>query len=122
MITLSYGYLKPQNGVDAGDVFFPAMETNIQKVNDHTHNGVNSALIAKTTQNILSSNWVVAPIGGGLYMQVMTMPSPYLYDSCNMCFRLSDGSVFYPTIERVSTNSYRIFINDNTLNAIGIYV
>jgi hypothetical protein len=45
MLTLSYGFKKPQVP-DQGGVVFPALEANWQQVNDHNHDGVNSALIA----------------------------------------------------------------------------
>ena len=35
---LSKGYLKPGNPT-TGDLWFPAMETNIQLMNDHVHDG-----------------------------------------------------------------------------------
>ena len=56
MLTLSHGYEKPETG-DKGSVFFPALEDNIQKLNDHNHNGLNSELLtaaasAAVTQTI----------------------------------------------------------------------
>ena len=121
MLTLSKNYLKPQNGVDAGSVWFPAMETNIQLLNDHTHNGSDAAQIAVTTQSILAANWVAAPIGGGLYKQTITMPSPFQYDSTDIFFRLSTGEIWVPTVTRAGANSYVIYINDNTLAVTAFY-
>ena len=47
MITLGYGFKRPSSG-DKGSAFFPALEDNITQLNDHTHNGVNSAPLAAT--------------------------------------------------------------------------
>ncbi len=121
MLTLSHGFLKPQNGVDAGSVWFPAMEKNIQMLNDHTHNLTDSAQLAVTTQSILAANWTAAPIGGGLYQQTITMPSGFLYDVTDMFFRLSTGEIWFPTIIRLSSSTYQILINDNTLTATVFY-
>jgi hypothetical protein len=44
MITLSYGFKKPELK-DLGPVVFPALEDNWQQVNDHDHDGLNSAKI-----------------------------------------------------------------------------
>lgn len=48
MIVLSNGYKLPETG-DFGDVWFPALEDNIQRVNDHTHDGSNSNKLPATS-------------------------------------------------------------------------
>lgn len=124
MLTLSKGFLKPQNGVDSGAVFFSAMETNIQKLNDHTHDPVaanNSQQLAVNSQVIASGAWGAAPIGGGLYVQTVTMTSPFQYDTTDMWFRLATGDIIFPTIERASATTYKIYVNDNTLNLTAFY-
>lgn len=121
MLTLSHGYKQFQDGVDAGSVWFPSMELNIQKLNDHTHNGVDGAFLAITTQAISVVNWSAATVGGGLYQQTVTMPTGFLYDTTDITFRLSTGEIWYPTVVRVSSTSYQIFCNDNTLNATALY-
>lgn len=62
MITLSYGYEKPQNG-DTGDVFFPALERDIQRLNDHTHDGVNSPFISAQAPSSMVNFFSPALIG-----------------------------------------------------------
>ena len=116
MLTLSYGYKKPQN-LDKGGVVFPAMEDNIQRLNDHTHNGVNSpplnpSSIVATLQSILAANWVATT--GGNYYQVVTMPAGLSFNSTVKEFRLSDETVFVPKTKFVSTTQYEVYINDNT--------
>lgn len=59
MIILSNGYKLPETG-DFGDVWFPALEDNIQRINDHTHNGTDSEKI--TT---ISTESVVQTISSG---------------------------------------------------------
>ena len=120
MQTLSYGYKLPANP-DTGDQFFPAMEFNIQRLNDHTHNGVNSAPIASTQQSVLAASWAAAPIGGGLYRQLVTMPVGFSYDTTNIWFKISTGEFVYPTVERVSASTYYIYTNDNTLTYVANY-
>lgn len=114
MITLSKGYEKPQNP-DTGDVFFPALERNIQRLNDHTHDGVNSQFLATTSQSILSANWVAAPIGGGVYRQLVTVPAGFSWDQCEAWFKLSSGETVYPALERVSATTFYVYTNDNTV-------
>lgn len=120
MLTLTKGYKKPQTP-DTGDVFFPAMEQNIQQLNDHNHDGVNSQVLAVTSQNILSGAWVAAPIGGGLFRQTVTVPTGFSYDSVSMWFRLSTGEFVYPSIERISSSQYFIYTNNNALNYVAFY-
>lgn len=117
MIILSYGYEKPQN-TDTGDIYFPAMERNIQRLNDHNHNGIDSAPISMTTILIDSTNWTVSTLGEGLYEQTVSMPTGFDYDDFLMDFRLSTGEVVYPYVERVTGSSFKLFTNDNTLDYV----
>lgn len=48
MIILSNGYKLPETG-DFGDVWFPSLEDNIQRTNDHNHDGTNSNNIPATS-------------------------------------------------------------------------
>lgn len=117
MINLSYGYEKPQN-TDTGDVYFPAMERNIQRTNDHTHNGSDSAPVAMSTVTLAAANWTVVAGVGGLYSQDITFTGPLSYDSFLINFRLSTGQFVFPTVERLSASSMRVYTNDNSLTYI----
>ena len=75
--TLSYGFEKPATG-DKGSIFWPILEDNIQRTNDHTHNGSNSAKISASAstavvQTVTSAGW--SGVGGGLYRQTVTLPA-----------------------------------------------
>lgn len=48
MIILSNGYKLPETG-DFGDVWFPALEDNITRLNGHNHDGSNSSKIPATS-------------------------------------------------------------------------
>lgn len=114
MITLSKGYKKPQNP-DTGDVWFPALELDIQMLNDHNHDGVNSQPLATLVQSILAASWVVAPQGGGLYRQLLTVPTGLSYDTCEIWVLRSTGERAYPTLERASSTTFYLYTNDNSL-------
>lgn len=124
MQTLTYGYLKPETG-DKGSVWFPALEADIQQLNDHTHNGVNSSLIQSSsiiavTQNILAANWVATT--GGTYRQLVIMTGGLQYDNFMVNVRLtSTGHIIYPTIEKVSAATFYIYTNDNSLDYTLVY-
>lgn len=118
MLTLSYGYKKPEN-TDRGPVVFPAMEQNIERLNDHNHDGTDSApldprSLSAETVTLLAANWSL--VGNGIYKQIVTMPALMDYDKVHTEFRLSDGSTFYPTTVRISASSFEVYINDNTQN------
>lgn len=120
MVTLSYGYLKPQSP-DTGDVFFPALAADIQQLNDHTHDGVTSAPLAAQTQSILAANWAAAPIGGGVYRQLLTVPAGMSFDVAQIWWKLSSGQYVYPSVERVSATTYYVYTNDNSLTYTAYY-
>lgn len=127
--TLSNGYKKPSTG-DTGSVFFKDLENNIQKVNDHTHNGQDSEKIlskdiVKSLETIQSTSWG-AMSDNGDYTQTITMPLNYEFDKVQMEFRIASGpeigSVIFPTITKVSANSYTITQDDNTIDIQVVYV
>lgn len=118
-ITLSYGYKKPQTG-DRGPIVFPLLEDDIQQLNDHDHDGLNSALISSSsvipvTQNILAGAWV--SVGNGLYRQAVTIPGATTYDNTFISFLESvTGHLLYLTVEKISATQYYVYINDNSLS------
>lgn len=130
--TLSNGYKKPQTG-DRGNSFFKDLEDNIQRTNDHTHNGIDSEKIPsqnilKQTQTISSANW-----GGSSrpntseFVQNITLPSGLTFDLTTMEFRDATigsstlGGVIHPFIQKINDTSYIIGLNDDTLDVLVIY-
>lgn len=122
MLTLSYGYKKPQTG-DKGSVYFPALEGDIQQLNDHTHNGTDSAPIpgSNITNAIAavgSADWALQT--PGTYRALVNLPLGYTYDGSHKEVRISggptDGAVINPTIEKIDDSSLYLYVNDNSLN------
>lgn len=124
MQTLSYGYKKPQTG-DKGTPLFQALEQNIQRVNDHNHDGQNSPpLTAQSIQGIQdtisAANWAAyGPTGH--YRQLVTMIAGFDYDKCFMSFRTILGEYVTPTVEKFSNTQYYIYTTDNTLDFLVTY-
>lgn len=124
MITLSYGFKKPQDG-DKGPVIFPAMVLNIQKVNDHTHDGTNSARLpaqnfGTTKQTILAAAWDATALPAGHFKQSVAIPAGFNFDDFVISFRDSVG-IIYPTIVRTSNTTYDIYTIDNTQDFTAVY-
>lgn len=127
--TLSYGYEKPQTG-DKGSVFWPILESNIQKENDHNHNGINSPLLTAASSTVISqaissASWSAQ--GGGTFRQTITLPASLTsvggtYDDYPILFRNTSNKrqVFLQT-EKVSSTTYYLFSNDDTLDVTAIY-
>lgn len=126
MQTLTYGFQKPETG-DKGSVFWEALEENIQQLNDHTHNGSDSAQLtpaamAGQTQSVAAS-WT--SVGNGLYRQLITMPGTLQFDDVSMRMYITNGDdanyEIYPSILKVTANTFYIYVNDNTLTLKVIY-
>lgn len=127
METLSYGFLKPGNG-DRGSSFWNALADNMQQLNDHTHDGTDSAQLTPSalsgqTQTIDASAWT--SVGSGLYRRLITMPGTLQFDDVSMRMYITNGSdincEILPTIEKVSANTFYVYVNDNTLTLKVIY-
>lgn len=112
--TLSHGYEKPTNPT-TGDVFWEALERNIQRMNDHDHDGVSAPQIAATVEEVLAANWG-ADLGNGSYRQLITLPDPMEFDSTRIEVRRSTGEIAYPDIVRVSASTFYIYTNDNSVS------
>ena len=121
MITLSYGFKLPETD-DTGDIWFAALEFDITQLNSHSHNGTDSARLTPITQTISSGSW--ASEGNSTWSQTITITSAnasLTVDGASMEFRLSNGSIIYPTVEKVTSTTYKIYINDNTQSLTALY-
>jgi hypothetical protein len=123
MQTLSYGYKKPQTG-DQGSTLFTALSDNIQRVNDHDHDGSDSALltaasVTSVTQSIAAGSWVATSQGN--YRQLVTLPGSLDYDNINIIMKNSSGHVVFATIEKVSDTTYYVYTNDVSTGYTAVY-
>lgn len=125
MQTLSNGFLLPETG-DRGGAFFPALESNIQKLNDHNHNGVNSekltaeALLALTdSSSLVPANWVLH--SSGIWRAPVTMPGSLLFDESSIELR-TNNKVLYADIEKITANTFYVYVNDPSLTVTVLYV
>lgn len=120
------GFSQPVNP-DTGDVFYPALTSNWAQVNNHTHDGITSQLLAITSQNISSGSWTAKGGVSGIYTQTITLPtlsnvnSAFNYDTCVITFKLSSGEQVYPSVTRISSTQYSLDVSDNTLNLVAYY-
>lgn len=115
MLTLSYGYKKPENG-DTGDAIFPAMAENIQRLNDHTHNGINSSLIPPVNYNVPAGSWTIVALG--IYSQVVNLGSGLWNQKVWQLIDDTDGSVYSLDCTCADNQNVTIFTNDNSKSFI----
>ena len=123
--TLSYGYVQPASG-DKGSVFWQALEDDIQQLNDHSHDGIDSAKLTAlasdaVSQNILAAAWV--DLGEGSYRQLVTVPTGFTVDLCTVSFRESvTGDYIHGLrVTKASATTYYVYINDNSLSLKAVY-
>lgn len=79
-LTLSYGYTKPVSGDESSLQWMIDLAANMQKLNDHTHDGSNSAVISTTVQapvaiSALSIDWSA----GSIFTKSITAPSTFTF-------------------------------------------
>jgi hypothetical protein len=110
MKILSNGFKLPE---DMDTNFFDYIRYNIQRLNDHSHDGDNSnnispSAIVATTQRI-NSGWIAT--GGGIYYQEVTIPEPHEFDDVKI-FVLDyvTRQALYPTIEKTDISTYNIYV------------
>jgi len=124
--TLSYGYKRPVSGDRGTTNFFTPMEDNIQRLNDHTHNGTDSAplpaqSISGVPQTIASGSWVTYGGPTGFYRQLVTVAAGFDFDEVQISFRNPSGHYIFPQVERVSATQYYIYTIDNTETMTAVY-
>lgn len=125
MQTLSNGYLLPETG-DRGNTFFPALESNIQRLNDHSHNGSDSEKLTAEaitalidSSSLIPANWSVQP--NGLYRAPVTMPGSLLFDTTSIELR-TNNKVLYADIEKITANTFYVYVNDSSLTVTALYL
>lgn len=118
--TLSNGYILPANP-DTGDTFWANLATDIQLMNNHVHDGVTGNVLPVVTQTISAASWAAVSGQAGTYSQVVTVPTQFSFDSVNIAFKLSNGTQVYPTVTRVSSSQFTVFMNDNSQNLVAVY-
>lgn len=114
MLILSKGWKLPQTG-DFGSIWFPAMEDNIQQMNSHNHNGINSEKISgvslqATTVTVLTAAFTDQ--GNGYFRALISTPggvdpSTFVISSRNPTTK----EPIYLKQERLSSSQFYLYSN-----------
>lgn len=112
MIILSNGQKLPETG-DFGDVWFPALEDNIQRNNDHDHDGTNSNQLSSqnilgVVQSILSGDF--SADGDRLSATISLAGGAVTLDSKTVVLRdPTTKNPLYMDYEKVGTTQLKVF-------------
>ena len=111
MIVLSNGYKLPETG-DFGNIWFPAIEDNIQRLNDHTHDGSNSEKLPSTSVEgvVLSLLSGAFSVSGNEFMAVVTIPAAASVDTQGIIFRdPTTKETIYLRIVKISVTQFEVY-------------
>lgn len=113
-------YQKPATN-DKGQTVFDVLEEFMERMANHSHSGADSREISLNIAKDVSSfqsgvNLLWTLVSTDNYRAELTVAGGALYDQTIRKFYLSDGTEFYPTVERIDATTYYIYSNDNTLN------
>lgn len=112
MEVLSYGFKKPEN-TDTGDVVFPALQDNIQQLNDHTHDGQNSAFIAQARAQLSAGSWSAPPVPLAPYSYTGSLPDGKTFDNTVIIFsNYTNGSIVPLDLEKTSDTEFTVYTNN----------
>jgi hypothetical protein len=122
MITLSKGYKLPETG-EFGDVWFAALEDNINLGNSHKHDGIDGEKVIAV--NMTSTMVAVASAsfvdqGNGYWRAAITIPSGGLVDNFTVTVKdpTTKDQVFLRT-EKFS--AYIVYIYTNFVQDFEVY-
>jgi hypothetical protein len=112
--TLTYGFILPDTG-DLGSVWFPALENNIQQLNDHTHNGTNSSKLQSSAidaihETIASGSF--SDQGDGYWRATYVLPATVDYDDIQLMFRdPATGDTVHLRVEKIDNDNAYVYTN-----------
>lgn len=121
--TLSHGYKMPSVGERS---FFDELESNITLSNSHEHSGIDGEKIkaknlSKGSGAILSASWSAVSGQAGTYRQLVTVPTGYTVDLAQIKISDASGNPLLLSIEKASSTTYYVYINDNSLSLTVVY-
>lgn len=113
MITLSFGYKLPETG-DFGNVWFPALEDNITRLNSHNHDGTNSSKLESSSITAIRQTTVSGDFSlvGSQYRATVNMPSGLDFDDyLIVCKDPASQDQVYLSVEKISDAQFYLYTN-----------
>jgi len=111
--TLSNGYKLPENG-DLGSSWFPDLAFDIQRLNDHSHNGIDSNKLTPTSTTLLTESLPADNFAldeaTNKYKALVSMPSGLRVDHTHVSFRdVVTKERIYLSAEKASINTFNVY-------------
>lgn len=130
--TLSYGFVRPANG-DRGTTFWDDLADDITQLNNHSHNGTDSAYltpnsVSALSQDLAKASWVL--VSNGIYSQSVTITGSGVYNNLAIVFRVKAinssttatvGDILLLSYTKTSATQYTVYCNDPELDLTVIY-
>lgn len=122
--TLTHSTEIPSSG-ENGQQFCPELERNWTRYDEHDHSGgskgaaVPSTSITKQTGTAPSGSWAL--VANDIYKQTVTLPTGYAYDTTTI-FAFIDNAPVALRIEKASSNTFEVYINDNSKAVSFLYI
>lgn len=110
---LSNGYRLPENG-DLGSSWFPDLAFDIQRLNDHTHNGIDSNKLTPTsttliTETLPAENFTI-DLEKNKYKALLAMPTGLRVDTTSINFRdVVTKERVHLSIEKTAVNTLNVY-------------
>jgi hypothetical protein len=113
MIILTNGYKLPETG-DFGNVWFVALEDNIQRVNDHNHDGTNSEILPSSSFQAAVISVVAAnfsPSGNEFRATINILGGASIDTKSIIARDPVTKDVCYLKVEKISASSFYLYTN-----------
>lgn len=139
--TLSYGFKLPQDGDTGGNDFWDDLEHDIQQLNDHDHDGTDSALLTTASVNAVQQSvdttthgadttqgWVLQ--ASGEYKRTITISNSAIqFNKTHIQFLKFTGTSgseslydqIFPTIEKTAISTFNAYVNDISTAFVVVY-
>lgn len=125
-LTTPYQFKVPEVD-DNGAIVASAIEDTIDQLNDHTHDGITSALlplnsVETQSQVVSSASWAVVEDVPDSFRATVTMPVGLEFDKTPpQLFNNDTGEMLLLTCNKLGTSSFEIFTWDDELEVKVVY-
>lgn len=121
--TLSKGYITPTNGDKV--TFWDQLNANFTRLNNHVHDGSDSqqlplSALTRLTSTAPAANWVASGAPSP-WKQTITLPTTLSFDTTQIEIRDSTGDRIFTKIVKLTSTTFDIYVNDNSLTLTVLY-
>lgn len=112
------GYKIPE---DNNQNFWSYLEFNINRLDGHSHDGVDSEFLdssaIRQTSQLINSDWTTI---GNRFRTIVTLPSEHEFDHTSMRFFIGLDQI-YPEVEKIDDSNYYLYSLANNTEITAYY-